>query len=273
MPRPSPIPPTALAAMLLAGCEMNVKPGAQSIFEAFQSEFTPVEMAAMATDPYDANNRYLGTLSLANQPFASEPVYIRLFEANAADTDPAVRIAAVRGLAMHGDPSHVTVLVKALADKDQLVRLEAARGLQRLHNDIAIDPLLLAMREPDTRNPSLPAETEPEIRAQAAHALGQYAERKVLQGLIAGLDDSDLSVNRGSLASLRTLTGQDLGLDHAGWLDWLSKTSDPFAGRSVYYYPTFQRDKKFYEYLPFFPPPPNERPGPPAGFPLGGSSG
>jgi len=267
MPRP---PATAvLAALLLAGCELNVKPGAQSIFEAFQSEFTPVEMAAMATDRYDANNRYLGTLGLANQPFASEPVYIRLFEANAADTDPAVRIAAVRGLAMHGDPSHVPILVKALADKDSLVRLEAARALQRLHNDVAIDPLLLAMREPDTRNPSLPAETEPEIRAQAAHALGQYAERKVLQGLIAGLDDSDLSVNRSSLASLRTLTGQDLGLDHGEWLDWLGKTSDPFAGRSVYYYPVFHRDKMLIEYLPFVPRPPNESPAPPAGLPLG----
>jgi HEAT repeat protein len=268
MPPPS-LPSLALI-LLLAGCELNVRPGAQSIFDAFQSEYTPVELAAMATDPYDANNRYLGTLGLANQPFASEPVYIRLFETNAADTDPAVRIAAARGLAMHGDPSHVPILVKSLSDKDPLVRLEAARGLQRLHNDVAIDPLLLAMREPDSRNPSLPAETEAEVRAQAAHALGQYAERKVLQALIAGLDDSDLSVNRASLASLRTLTGQDLGLDHTAWLDWLSKNSDPFAGRSVYYYPVFQRDKKLFEYLPFFPPPPNERSGPPAGLPLGG---
>jgi HEAT repeat protein len=260
--------PLLALGLVLAGCEMNVRPGAKSIFEAMSDQYTPVELVAMAIDPYDANSRYIGTLGLANLPFANEPVYIRLFESNTADPDPAVRIAATRGLAMHGDPSHVPILVKALSDKDSLERLEAARGLQRLHNDVAIDPLLLAMREPDPRNPSLPAETEADVRTQAAHALGQYPERKVLQALIAGLDDSDLSVNRSSLASLRTLTGQDLGLDHSAWLEWLDKASDPFAGRSVYYYPVFQRDKKFYEYLPFFPPPPNERSGPPAGLPL-----
>jgi hypothetical protein len=259
-----------LAALAtLTGCELNPKPGAQSIFEAFQDAYTPSELVAMATDPYDANSRYLGTLGLATMPFAGEPLYVKLFETNAQDVDTSVRVAATRGLAMHGDPSHVPLLVASLNDKDRLVRLEAARGLQRLHSDVAIDPLIAAMREPDPRKPKASAETDPEVRAQAATALGQYAERKVLQALIAGIDDSELSVNRASLSSLRTLTGQDLGLDRPAWLAWVEKSQDPFAGRSMFYFPVFRRDQKLYEYLPFVPRPPNEQSAPPAGMPLG----
>lgn len=271
MPTPAPLArliALSLAAIAAAGCSLNVRPGAKSIFEALDDSPNPGEFAEMAIDKYDANNRALGTLGLANMPFANEPLYIRLFETNAADADPAVRIAALRGLSMHGDPSHVPILVRAIADKDKIVRLEAARGLQRLHNALAIDPLIVAMREPDLANPRQAAEPEADIRAQAATALGQYAERRVLQSLVAGLDDSDLAVNVCSLDSLRTLTGQDLGVDHATWFEWLEKAPDPFAGRSIFYYPAFSRAKKLYEYIPFIPPPPNEVSGPPAGMPM-----
>jgi hypothetical protein len=253
----------------LAGCEFNAKPGAQSIFEAFHETYTPSELVAMATNPYDANSRYLGTLGLAGMPFAAEPLYVQLFENNAHDDDASVRVAATRGLAMHGDPSHAPLLIASLADKDRLVRIEAARGLQRLHNDAAIEPLIAAMREPDPRKPRSAAEADPEVRSQAAAALGQYPERRVLQALIAGIDDSDLSVNRMSLSSLRTLTGQDLGLDRPAWLAWVEKAPDPFAGRSTYYFPVFRRDTNWYEHLPFVPRPPNESPAPPTGMPLG----
>jgi HEAT repeats len=253
----------------LVGCDLNLKPGAQSILEAVDNEPTPGIYASMAIDKYDANNRYVGTLGLANQRFANEPPYIALFELNAADADPSVRIASLRGLSMHGDSSHAPILVKALADKDKLVRLEAARGLQRLHNDVAIDPLIIASREPAQQGSAkLLSEPEAEVRVQAASALGQYPQRKVLQALIAALDDSDLSVNRAALVSLRTLTGQDLGLDHTAWLEWLEKSSDPFAAGGMYYYPVFRRTKRFYEFFPFVPPPPNEVTGSPAGMPL-----
>jgi hypothetical protein len=268
-PRTAPALFVIAVAAALAGCSFNPKPGAQSIFEAFQETYTPIELVEMATNPYDANSRYLGTLGLAGMPFAAEPIYVKLFEENAKDADASVRVAATRGLAMHGDPSHAPILIAALADKDRLVRIEAARGLQRLHNDAAIDPLIAAMREPDPRKPRNTAEADPEVRAQAAAALGQYPERRVLQALIAAIDDADLSVNRMALSSLRTLTGQDLGLDRPTWLAWVEKAPDPFAGRSTYYYPAFQRNTRWFEQLPFVPRPPNERPAPPTGMPLG----
>lgn len=258
----------AHAVLLTGGCDLNLRPGARSILEALYHEPTPTELALMATDPYDANNRALGTLGLASMPFANEPVYVRLFEQNFEDPDPAVRLAAIRGLALHGDPTHLPLLVRALSDDESLVRLEAARGLQRLHHPEAIEPLLTAVREPDPRRPNLPAEPQPEVRAAAAYALGQYAERRVVLALIAALNDSDLTVANNARQALRTLTGQDLGPDHAAWTDWSTRTDDLFAARGAYVCKVFRRPLRFYEYFPFVPRPRNEVPGPPAGMPL-----
>jgi hypothetical protein len=126
------------------------------------------------------------------------------------------------------------------------------------------------MREPDPRlgaRGRATSESDPQVRAEAAHALGQYPEPRVLQALIAGLDDVDLSVNRSALQALRTLTGQDLGLDRPAWVAWQQSTKTPFAARGIYLYPVFNRTKRIYEYIPFIPPPPNELEGTPTGLP------
>jgi hypothetical protein len=251
--------------MALAGCDLQLRPGAESIFEAFDGEVAPGELASMAIDPYDANNRYRGTLGLASAYFASEPVYLRLFEDNIRDPDPAVRTAAARGLANHGEPRHVPLLVEALRDRQAMVRLESARGLQRLHERSAVGPLIAAIREPVGRDSA--GEPEAEVRAEAADALGQYDEARVLHALVAALDDSDLSVNTAALRSLRTLTGQDFGVDRAAWAEWLTRAQDPFAGKQIYTYPVFNRALRVYEYIPFIPKPRNEVAAPPAGMP------
>lgn len=255
-------------AVLSAGCELNVKPGAESIFDAFSDSQTPGQLAAMAIDPYDPNARYIGTLGLANEAFANEPVYINLFIDNLSDSEPAVRAAAARGLGNHGEPKDVPLLLKTLRDPDKLVRLESARALQRLYNPVAVDGLVVAMHEPDAAKPREAFEADSFVRAEAATALGQYVEPRVVQALIAGLDDSELAVNQASLASLRVLTGQDLGLERSTWVDWLSKNEkDPFKARGMYTYPVFRRDYRWYEYLPYVPKPKNEVETPSAGLP------
>lgn len=257
-----------LLPLALAACETNFKPGAQTIFEALGgANPSPLEMSLMATDKYDANARYLGTLGLARENFSGEPIYMKLFETNVKDADPMVRAAAIRGLANHGEPRHAEAIAEMLADKNVIVRVEAARGLQRLHNPEVIDTLITALREADPRDPGRQAEADPQVRAEAAAALGQYAENRVLRELIGALDDSDLAVNRNALASLRTLTGQDLGLDRLSWHEWEDKAETPFAGRQLYTYPVYSRKTRLYEYIPFVPKPPNEVTAPPAGLP------
>jgi hypothetical protein len=258
-----------LLAAALAGCQANFRPGAESLLEAVNTTPTPLELVAMASDQWDANNRFIGVSGLGAETFAGEPVYIKLFEDRLSDPEPPVRAAAARALGLHGEPRHAASLAAALKDKDGRVRLEAARALQRIHNPDVVEALIAAKREPDPARPSAAAESEPDVRAEAAIALGQYPQPRVLEALMIGLDDSDPAVANASLWSLRTLTGQDFGEDRAAWVNWRTRTQDYFAGRGQYQYPYFSRPAKWYEHLPFVPRPPNETPAPPAGMPRG----
>lgn len=267
--------PALLAALtVLGGCETadsifsGIKPGSEGILQDLFTGPTPTEAVEMSVDEYDADRRYQGTNLLANAPFAGEPVYLDLFIANASDEDPAVRSASVRGLANHGNPSHVPLLVERLRDEDRIVRLEAARALQRIHNPVAIDALLLAIRQGE-----LVADAEPDaqVRAEAADALGQYAENRVVRALVAALADESFLVTSTARRSLRTLTGQDLGTDRKAWSAWNENATDTFAARSVYRFPGYERDRTMVEYLPFMPQPPRQAPSVPVGMPPPGS--
>ncbi|MDQ7013111.1 MAG: HEAT repeat domain-containing protein [Planctomycetota bacterium] len=255
----------SLATMLGCGGDESMR-GATSLLQLSRGA-TPEQAARMAIDPWDADARAKGTMLLANGFFGGEPPYRALYLDRTGDTDPNVRAAALRGLALHGQPEDVPVIVELLADESTRVRLEAARALQRVHNPVAIDALILSTQIPIPVNPERTGEPEPIVRAEAAHALGQYAETRVIVPLISALDDRFLAVNRAARAALHTLTGQDLGLDRKAWFAWYDKNKAPFAGRTAYVYPVFERDRFFWEYIPFVPQPPNETTSTPAGFP------
>lgn len=248
----------------LAGCGLvedmgfQYNPEAQGIFGMIARP-TPGQATAWALDRENADRRYQGTLLLANAPFAGEAVYLELFTDHLNDPDPAVRSAAARGLAHHGRPEHVPLLLGALSDEDELVRTEAARALQRIHNPVAVRPLIDRLSED--------REESREVRALSAQALGQYAEPRVLAALASSLRDSSLAVNRGALESLRALTGQDFGLDQRAWLGFIGGEGDPFAQRLAYEYPRFERDRRWVEYIPLVPRAPNEPAAQPAGLP------
>lgn len=246
---------------LLGGCatpDLGLQPGSNSVFSAFSGP-TPTEAAALALDKYNANNRYRGTLLLSSATFAGEPVYMALFRDNMDDEDPGVRAVSARAVARHGTPDDATLLIQGLADPDANVRIEVARGLQRIHNPAAVVPLLKAL--------NATTEAEPQVRFEAASALGQYPQTIVVEELVASLEDPNLSVNRNTLMSLRTLTGQDFGFEQKAWLEWYNATDTPFAARNGYMYPAFSREKKWWEHIPFVPQPPNEPASVPAGMP------
>lgn len=246
----------------LAGCESATTrriADSESILAASAPQ-TPLDAAREMIDQYDADKRFRGTLLVSNAPWGGEDVYLAVYVDQVQnDPDMGVRAVAAWALARHGKPEHAELIVPLLDPKnDPFVRLTAARSLQRLHNPKVIDALLKST-EPDT-------ESDPRVRAAACTALGQYAQTRVLQGLIRATDDDALSVNTAALASLKTLTGQDLPADPVEWVKWLRDNKTPFANRGTYTYPAFERDNYWYEYIPFVAAPPNEKPGEPAGY-------
>ncbi len=260
-----------LLGPVLGGCsgiELDPNAKGDGIFDLMFSQPTAEAYLADAEDPFDADRRYRGTLKLSSFNFGGEPVYVSLYAKNAEDEDASVRAAACKALGRHGGTEHGPLLAKLLRDPDAGVRLEAAKGLQRIHAPESTDALLVASREPESVRAGV-TEEDPEVRAEAALALAQYRELKVLQGLIGALSDSRLAVNRNALLSLRVLTGQDLGYSRGEWLDWLKNTKDPFAAAAMFEYPAYSRERWYIEYLPFVPRPPNENSSTPAGMPLG----
>ena len=246
------------AAMLGCGSDLNTQQAAktESIFGLF-SPPKPAEAAAWSQDPFDPDKRYRGTNLLANAPFGGEEVYVRMFAsklgappATEPDPDPGVRGIAARALGMHGDPASADLITPLLKESEKNVRLEAARALQRLHNPKAVEFMLPLVQQKN--------EIDADVRSEIATGLGQYAERRVVQGLIGALDDDSFLVTSATRRSLETLTGEDFAEDQRAWLVWLGKAENPFAGRKPFMYPVFNRDKFWYERLPFIPPPPNE---------------
>jgi len=231
--------------------------GTQGLFDLFQPP-SPEDAVELAVDEYDPDKRYRGTAMLANAEFGGEDPYLRLFEDAARDPDAGVRQVGVRALGIHGTPEHVPLILERLEDEEWLVRREAARTLQRLHADEAVVPLMEHIDRDSEPNAG--------VRGEAAHALGQFPEQRVLQALIQALGDPSLAVNHNTIVALEFLTGQNLGYEPAAWLAWLEDTDDPFAAGRVYTYPGFERGKIWYEYIPFFDEPPYEAESIPVGL-------
>jgi hypothetical protein len=249
----------AIVVSIGFGCE-TIGQDLGDVASAFNS-VKPSEAAKMMMDPYDIDNRRLGTLLISNSTFGGVDVYVKAYRDMVLnENDPIVKAVAIRALGRHGQPEDATRILPNLFHESVQVRWEAAKALQRLHNPAAANDLLRVVRNENEQS---------DVRVAAAFALGQYPEDRVFQGLIGALDVRELAVNRAAEQSLHTLTGESLGLNSSIWLAWYNQrggATGAFAQKGDYLYPTYRRDETVLEYLAFWTTRNFEEPAPPAGL-------
>jgi len=245
-----------MALWALAGCGSM----GQDLGEFGESltPVTPPEAARMMVDPHDPDNRRAGMVLISNSPFGGADAYLAVYRDRVAnETDPLAKAASITALGRYGGPDDAPAIAACLQDEQFQVRWEAAKALQRLHNPAVVADLLKILRHD---------REQPDIRVAAAVALGQYPQDRVFQGLVEALDAPELAVNAAARRSLSTLTGQDHGLYPVAWLSWYNATEQPFEGRQVYLFPTYQRQETWLEKLAFWSSKTYEQPAPPAGL-------
>ncbi|MFM1829663.1 MAG: hypothetical protein RLZZ558_3 [Planctomycetota bacterium] len=227
----------------------------------FTSSFnppTPQQAAQWAVDPYDSEKQRHGTMLLANAPWGGSPVYVSMYRVYVEEnSDPLVKVAAIEALGRHGEPQDAELVARMLRHPSPQVRLAAAKALQRLH-DPRVSSLICSRLVDESE--------EGAVRVELAVALGQYATDDAFQALAATLDARELAVNLAALDSLQLLTGRDFGLDRPLWLSWYRSTSAPFDREMVYLYPTYQREKGFWDWITFWSPLTFEKPSIPRGM-------
>ena len=212
---------------------------------------TPTQAATDALDPYNPDLRREGVVLLSNAPFGGADVYLDMYRNYVEhETDPLVRAASITALGRHGTAEDALLIAPWMSmsvTESQNVRWVAAKALQRLHNPEVVEPLIDVLVKS--------TETDGETKAAAAVALGQYPQDRVFQSLMVALDDRRLSVNVDAAQSLATLTGQSFGMDRVAWQRWydgLKDKSSLFADKQDYFYPTYKRDKLWFEYITFW---------------------
>ncbi len=218
---------------------------------------TPLEAAEMMMDPHDPDRRRIGTVLISNAPFGGAEIHLNAYRDKVRhEHNPLALAAALTALGRHGQTDDAVLIAGLLDHENVQVRWEAAKALQRIHNPVAVPPLLKTLAKDDEHS---------DVRVAAATALGQYPEDRVFHGLISALDKRELAINLAAQKSLITLTSQSFGLNRTDWYQWYQVAQDPFADRKEYLYPTYQRDETWIERLTFWSTPSFEKPAPPVG--------
>ena len=251
-----PVAALCVGCMLPAACDQATSDFGDASNSLFPP--SPAEAGRWAVDDSDPENQRRGVLLLGNASFGGEAVYVNLYRLYIEEnTDPVVKATAIQALARHARAEDAALVAKQLDSKIEQIRVAAAKALQRIHNPAIADLIWKKLINEDE-----PAA----VRVELAIALGQYPSRDVFEALCSALDDRELAVNLAAADSLRLLTGADFGLEPGLWRSWADANPDALRTDVPYYYPTFERQLGFGDYIMFWAIPTFEQPGVPAGM-------
>jgi hypothetical protein len=207
-----------LLACAVAGC--GGKTADQWFKERFSPPTTATRIAQLESLKADERREALQVLA-ADKSATAIPSVVTIFCTLArTDKDPAVRDAAVHGLAgMQGDAVLETLTAVATGDRSPYVRREAIVSLGRRVPPEGAAAMIKALKE----------DSSVDVRLAAAENLSRFREKVAAGALVAVIEDNDVGVATRAWASLRYMTGQNLPRQRQAWADFLVSADDPFV--------------------------------------------
>ena len=137
------------------------------------------------------------------------------------DKDPRIRQTAAEILGRLKDPRAIGPLILALVDEASEVQeavfeaLKSFPGWEKSDEANRVVPELIVVLQ-DQRK-------DPEVRKNAAEALGKIKDPKAVEPLITTLKDKDSEVRWHAAEALEKITKEHFGREVAKWEEWLKK--------------------------------------------------
>jgi len=142
--------------------------------------------------------------------------------------DPRVRCELVAIAATFDTPAAKAICKGGLEDPDERVRMKACEVWRRRGTDEAVQLLAARYR----------TDSELDVRLRALRMLGELENKAAIPVLAKALEDPDPAVQYRAVASLKKVSGRDLGDDVNKWRAW---AADPNAAESWSIAETFRK--------------------------------
>ena len=142
----------------------------------------------------------------------------RLVNEMMVEHDPRVRAEILRCSADFDNPSARAICIGGLDDPDALVRIAACDAWVEIGGDEAIRHLANRFR----------SDEDIDVRLHAVRDLGSLGDEAAIPVLAEALEAPDPAIQFRAVASLKEVSGRDLGNDVNAWREW---AVDPSADR------------------------------------------
>lgn len=146
----------------------------------------------------------------AEEAFTAELVRTML-----AEHDPRVRAEILEVAVTFETPAALSICRGALEDPDAKVRMAACDAWAERGGDEAVQ--LLSHR--------YQTDTDIDVRLEAVRMLGAVKDEAAIPALARALEDPDPAVQYRAVASLKKVSGRDLGDDVNRWRAWVTDPS------------------------------------------------
>lgn len=127
-----------------------------------------------------------------------------------AEHDPRVRCSILTTAAEYDTAAATAICKGALEDPDDRVRTEACRIWGKRGGSEAVALLATRFR----------TDSELDVRLEALRRLGTLKDKDAIPVLAQALEDGDPAVQYRAVASLKEVSGRDLGNDVNVWREW-----------------------------------------------------